>query len=142
MAFMRKRRLLLAIFVFIVLAVGTAMYFTRRSSPLVWHGKPSAYWIGRLSYYDLDPAGISAEAFLFSAGKEVVPELIHGLSLQDNWVSDRWTDIYFKLGRWQHFFGLPIKRSGFRANCAGGLGLLGAAASEAEPALLKALKDK
>src|SRR5437016_4016387 len=124
--FMLKRRLLLAIFVFVVLAADIAMYFTRRSPPLVRQGKPSAYWIGRLSHYDLDPTGISAEAFLFSAGKEVVPELIRGLSLRDNWVSDRWTDIYFKLGRWQHFFDLPIKRSGFRANCAGGLGLLGA----------------
>ena len=145
LSFMRRRRVLLVIFVLIVLAVGVAMYFTRRSPPLVWQGKPSVYWIGRLSYYDLDSAGVSgvsAEAFLFAAGKEVVPELIRGLSMRENWVSDRWTDLYFKLGKWQRYFHLPVKRSIYRANCARGLGLLGAAASEAEPALLKALKDK
>src|SRR5947207_1426912 len=62
--------------------------------------------------------------------------------MRENWVSDRWTDLYFKLGKWQRYFDLPVKRSIYRANCARGLGLLGAAASEAEPALLKALKDK
>ena len=145
LSFMRRRRVLLVIFVLIVLAVGVAMYFTRRSPPLVWQGKPSVHWIGRLSFYDLDSAGVSgvsAEAFLFAAGKEVVPELIRGLSMRENWVSDRWTDLYFKLGKWQRYFDLPIKRSNYRANCARGLGLLGAVASEAEPALLKALKDK
>ena len=58
-SFMRRRRVLLVIFVLIVLAVGVAMYFTRRSPPLVWQGKPSVYWIGRLSFYDLDSAGVS-----------------------------------------------------------------------------------
>src|SRR5947199_7590851 len=141
-SFMRRRRRLLAILGLIVLAVGIVRYYTWNSPRLLWRGKPSAYWIGRLSYYDLESANVSAEEFLFAAGKDVVPELIRGLSLRDNWASDRWSEIYFKLGKWQRFFDLPIKRSGFRANCARGLGLLGAAASEAEPALLKALKDK
>src|SRR2546425_1054403 len=93
LSFMRRRRVLLVIFVLIVLAVGVAMYFTRRSPALVWQGKTSAYWIVRLSLFDLGSANVSAEAFLFAAGKDVVPELIRGLSMRENWVSDRWTDL-------------------------------------------------
>ena len=85
---------------------------------------------------------MSAEEFLFAAGKGVVPELIRGLHLRDNWLSDKWTDMYFKLGKWQRFFKMPVKRSAYRVNCVRALGLLGAAASEAEPALLQCLKDK
>jgi len=140
---MSRRRLLRCCFILSILAVGVGIYHSRRTPQVVWRGKPSTYWISRLTLFDLDnPSGVSAEEFLFAAGPEVVPELIHGLSLRDNWMADRWTDIYFKLGKWQHFFPSPIKRANYRQNCAMGLGLLGAAASAAEPALLKALNDK
>lgn len=69
------------------------------------------------------------------------PELIRGLDLHDRWLSDQWADLYYKLGKWQHYFSSPVKRSSYRANCARGLGLIGPAASNAVPALLKRLND-
>lgn len=85
----------------------------------------------------------SAEEFLFAAGPGVVPALERGLRMRNAFLNDLWTDIYFKkLGKRQRHFSLPIKREFYRANCARGLGLLGSAASNAVPALLKALNDK
>lgn len=138
---MRKRRLLLSFCVLVVLAFGIGFHLSHRTPHLAWNGRPATYWISRLSLYDQN-GEVSAEEFLFVAGPEVVPELIRGLSLRDDWMSDRWSDIYFKLGKWQRFFELPVKRSSYRANCARGLGLLGVAVPEAEPSLLQALKDK
>jgi hypothetical protein len=62
--------------------------------------------------------------------------------MRDNWLLDRWYDLYFKLGKWQRYFQSPTKRSHFRFNSAMGLGLLGEAASNAVPEMLRALKDK
>ncbi len=142
---MSKRHSILFLSILAILA-SSVVFYTHRSSQLsrlIWKGKPAAYWIGRLSYWDLpQSSGVSAEEFLFEAGPEVVPQLIQGLSRKDNRLSDQWTDLYFKLGRWQRLFQVPIKRAAFRANCARGLGLLGQAASNAVPALLRALGDK
>src|SRR5881394_3818032 len=137
-----KRRLVISFSVLAVLSFGVWIHLAHQRPVLSWKGHPSTYWIGRLSFHDLDNGEVSAEEFLFAAGKGVVPELIRGLHLRDNWLSDKWTDMYFKLGKWQRFFKMPVKRSEYRANCARALGLLGAAASEAEPALLQCLKDK
>jgi HEAT repeat protein len=115
--------------------------FSTTPREIVWKGKPASFWIGRLNFFDLDGANVSAEEFLFEAGPEVLPELIRGLGLHDRWLSDRWVDIYFKLGKWQRHFSMPVKRSSYRANCARGLGLIGPAASNAVPMLLEGLHD-
>lgn len=138
---MRKRRFIVSLCALLVFALGIAIYLSRRTLELTWNGNPSSYWIARLNHYDQN-GHVPAEEFLFAAGPQVVPELIRGLKLRDNWLSDRWSELYFKLGKLQRFFDLPIKRASYRANCARGLGLLGVAASEAEPDLVRALKDK
>lgn len=117
--------------------------FCSRPPELMWKGKPASYWIARLSFPDLpEAAGSSAEEFIFAAGPEVVAELTGGLSLRDNWVNDRLAGLYFKLPiKAQRLFPMPANRVLIRAHCARGLGLLGPAASNAIPALLKSLSD-
>ncbi|MBX3733248.1 MAG: HEAT repeat domain-containing protein [Verrucomicrobiae bacterium] len=112
-----------------------------RPSVLRWNGQSAEYWIGRLSYHDLEGAEVSAEEFLFSAGPEVVPVLTSGLQKHDHWIYDQWHALYFKLGQWQRYFSLPVNRAGYRANCARGLGLIGPPASAAVPNLKVALRD-
>ena len=108
-----------------------------------WQEKPASHWIARLSHIDLEDGHSSAEEFLFAAGPGVVPALERGLELKDAFLNDLWTDIYFKkLGKRQRHFSMPIKREHYRANCAKALGLVGGAASNAVPALLKALNDE
>jgi HEAT repeat protein len=114
-------------------------WFNSRPS-LVYKGKPAAYWISRLNYFN-GSGGVSAEAFLFEAGPGVVPELVKGLSLRDARIHDRWVDLYFKLGKWQKYFSYPVKRSAYRANCARGLGIIGPPAEVTVPELLNALND-
>lgn len=140
---MAKRRLLLVLFLLGILVL-SALVLSRWQQELqaTWKGKSAQYWISRLNYFDLDGSNPSAEEFLFAAGPEVVPALIQGLGMQDKWLSDRWYDLYFKLGKWQRYFQLPSKRSHYRQNCARGLGLLGQAASNAIPALLRSIKDQ
>jgi hypothetical protein len=71
-----------------------------------------------------------------------VQELINGLDRPDNWFEKKWADIYyFKLGEWQKYFNMPIKPAHYRLNCVRGIGILGTAASDAEPALVAALSD-
>jgi HEAT repeat protein len=140
-----RRRPAKSIFVVaaMLLVIGALLLSHGISRPraTTWKGKPGSYWIGRLSFFDAEGANSTAEEFLFAAGPEVVPDLIRGLELHDRWLSDQWVDLYFKLGKWQRYFSLPVKRSSYRANCARGLGLIGPAASNAVPALLKSLND-
>lgn len=138
---MKRRRQILLAGVAVILIVFAAYKIATHRSPLVWNGKPANYWIGRLSFADLDNGQSSAEEFVFAAGPGVVKELIEGLGRRDNAFSDWWTATYFKLGKGQRFFDLPVKRSHYRASCARGLGMLGTAASEAEAALLAAMND-
>ncbi|MBI3416604.1 MAG: HEAT repeat domain-containing protein [Verrucomicrobia bacterium] len=137
-AFNRRRFLLWGLS---VLLLSLSIFIVWRApAPLMWKGKPASYWLARLSYFDLQD-GSSAEEFLFAAGPAVVPELIRGLSLPDSLLHDRWVDLYFKLGKWQQYFRMPTKRAHYRQHCARGLGLLGQAAAQAVPALLRALND-
>jgi len=138
---MKRRRQIILAGVAVVLIGFAAYKIATHRSPLVWNGKPASYWIGRLSFADLNNGQSSAEEFVFAAGPGVVKELIEGLGRRDNRFSDWWTATYLKLGKWQRFFDLPVKRSHFRASCARGLGMLGTAASEAEPALVAALNE-
>lgn len=140
---MAKRRILLVLFLLGILVLSGLVLSRWQQGPQVtWKGKSAQYWISRLNYFDLDGSSASAEEFLFAAGPEVVPALSQGFGMQDNWLSDRWYDLYFKLGKLQRYFQPPSKRSHYRANCAIGLGLLGQAGSNAVPALLRSLKDQ
>src|SRR5579859_1186317 len=108
---MLKRRTVLCALVLVILAA-TALLLTHdlRSKPtLMWKGEPAQYWIGRLNFFDLEGASASAEEFLFAAGPQVVPELIRGLSMPDNWLTDCRSWLYFKLGKWQRHFQMPTK---------------------------------
>ena len=90
---------LIAVTTLLVVAAVLVIHWLSRPKELTWKGKPGSYWIGRLSFFDLEGASSSAEEFLFAAGPEVVSELIRGLGLHDRWLSDRWVDVYFKLGK-------------------------------------------
>src|SRR5262245_30311205 len=70
---MRRHRLLHFGFILAILALGVGICHLRRTPNVVWKGRPSTYWISRLTFFDLDnPSGVSAEEFLFAAGPEVV----------------------------------------------------------------------
>ena len=136
----RKRLMICAVFLFAgMLLCAWALLQPRE---LHWRGKPARHWIGSLNHMD-STGHSSAEEFLFAAGPGVIPELERGLHLRDAFLNDLWTDIYFKkLGKRQRHFSRPIKREHYRANAARALGLLGSAASNTVPALLRALNDE
>jgi len=74
-----KRRLVFSFSVLVVFSFGVWINQSHQKPAISWKGHPSSYWIARLSFHDLDNGEVSAEEFLFAAGKSVVPELIRGL---------------------------------------------------------------